>query len=232
MRLLFIFLAFIVLPQTSAARPPILLDAQTIDVTTNFRGTEIRVTTHLEGADPSIRMVIAGPPATLTFRQKARRAGLWVNAEKEVLHNAASYVALVGISEQELNAACARFALKTIIPTEAIDLTWLCNRQQRALMAEKSLFAVVPPSAGISGLGDGFHRAAAFLPATAKPGTYIIRFWSDDESVQTTLDVRRAGLERWVLHTAENYRILYGLICLLIAGLAGYLTNLIFSRRT
>lgn len=223
---------FLLFPGTVLGNPPILPDTDTIDLTTNFRGTEIAITTFVAEPEPDIRLVISGPPAVLTFRQKARRAGLWINTGKEELVGAASYVALVGISEAELNAACARFALSSLIPSNTLDLSWLCNREQRALMANKGLFSVVDPNEGIMDLGQGFHRAAAFLPPTAKPGTYTLRFWVDDESTETTLDLRRAGLERLVLTTAQNQRLFYGILCLVLAALAGYLTNLIFSRRS
>ena len=225
-----LFLAAIIWPAVSPGLPPILLDADTIDVTTKFRGTEISVTTHVEQTNPEIRLVISGPPARLTFRKKARRAGLWINTGKEVLEGASSYVALVGVSEKDLNAACARFSLQTLIPAETTDLSWLCNRQQRSLMAAQGLFTVVDPKLGIADLGDGFHRASAFLAPTAKPGTYDLRFWVGEESKQTTLDVRRVGLENLILTTAENHRLLYGLLCLILAGLAGYLTNVVFNR--
>ncbi len=214
------------------SNPPILPNANTIDLTTNFRGTEIAITTYVAEPDPDIRLIISGPPATLTFRQKARRAGLWINTGKEELVGAASYVALVGISEQELNAACARFALASLIPSDSNNILWLCNREQRALMAGKGLFSVIDPKVGITDLDQGFHRAAAFLPPTAKPGTYNLRFWVNEESAETTLELRRAGLERLVLSTAQNHRLFYGLLCLILAALAGYLTNLIFSRRS
>ena len=213
------------------ASPPILLDEDTIDVTTSFRGTEIEITTFLEDPDPDIRLAIIGPPATLTFRRKARRAGMWINAEKDEISGAASYVALVGLTEQRLNEACARNAVDTLMPTGTVNLLWICNRAQRNLMADKGLFSIIETSAGIADLGQGFHRATAFLPPTAKPGTYNLQFWVGDDLAESQFQVQRAGLERLVLATAQNHRLFYGVLCLVLAALAGWLTNLIFSRR-
>ena len=117
---------------TVQANPPIMLDEDTIDVTTSFRGTEIELTTFLEAENPDIRMMIVGPPATLMFRKKARRAGLWVNAEKQELTNAASYIALVGVDEAALAQSCADNSLSQLAPENAADLAWACNEQQRS----------------------------------------------------------------------------------------------------
>ena len=217
--------------QTAQAAPPVILGSDEIEVTTNFRGTDIELLAYLETESPNTKLVVVGPPAILTFRKKARRAGMWVNAERQVFHAVASYVALIGFTEADVAQACTNQAINDLAYWGSPSLEWVCDPDHRALMEKKGLF-VLDKSEGATALGRGFFQASAFLPPTAKPGRYGLRFWVEGQSAQTKLDVRRAGLERWVLNTAENHRILYGLLCLVLAGLAGYLTNLIFSRRT
>ena len=59
-------------------KPPLLLSDQSIDITTNFRGTEIILMTYLSEPDPNARLIITGPSGTLTLRRKERVAGLWI----------------------------------------------------------------------------------------------------------------------------------------------------------
>ena len=228
MKWLLIFGLF--LGSAAQAAPRFLLLSDQIDVTTSFRGADIEVLAVVDTPEPETKFVVVGPASTLTFRQKARRAGMWVNAEKQVLNAAASYVALIGFGEDEVAAACSDQSINELAHWGSPSISWVCDADQRALMAQKGLY-VLAEGEGATDLGQGFFEATAFLPPTAKPGRYGLRLWVDGESAQTQLDVRRAGLERWVIETAENHRILYGLLCLIIAGLAGYLTNLIFSRR-
>ena len=212
------------------AAPPFILDEDTVEVTTSFRGTDLELMTYLTDPDPEAQMVVVGPPATLTFRQKARRAGLWVNTGKQVLEGAAAYVALVGFDVADLEAACTAQNLAVLGPQNAPDMGWACTSWQRDLMAAKGLF-VLSPRAGVKPLGQGFHQAQAFLPPTAKPGAYGLKVWVNGEGAETQISVRRAGLERLILVTAQEQRLLYGVLCLVLAALAGYLTNLISSRR-
>jgi len=230
MRPWLLFLCLVLAPLAGAS-PPFILDSDTIDVTTHFRGTHMELTTFVETPDPQVGLVIVGPPATLTFRRKERRAGLWVNAQRQDLLEVASYVALIGYDELDLTQACLTNTLGNLAHEAAANLSWVCNASQRALMSEKGLF-VLRPTEGLVDLGQGFHSASAFLPPTAKPGSYDLRFWVDQTSAQTEITVRRAGLERWVLTTAQNHRLVYGLLCLILAALAGYVTNLFFSRRS
>lgn len=211
------------LPVLSFADLPILQKNEQIDITTSFRGTNIELTTFLPQDDPAATLVVTGPLGNLTFRTKERRAGLWINAKKVELDQVATYVAMIGLSQDDLDAACNTDQFEG-------SLIWVCDPAQRALMAEKGLF-VLEDGPTLTDLGDGFFSANAFLPPTAKPGTYTLSFTAGGETAKREFQVRRAGLERLVLDTAQNHRLFYGVLCLLIAGLAGYVTNLISSRR-
>ena len=213
-----------------AVPPPILLDKDTIEVTTNFNGTNIGLTSFLQTDDINLDMIVVGPPATLTFRKKARRAGMWINAEKQTLIQAASYAAFIGMDKGDLQRACETNTLVDLSHDQAASLAWVCNPDQRDLMAAKGLF-VLDERKGIMNLGQGFYRTEAFLPPTAKPGSYTVKFWADGKSAQSVVEVKRTGLERLVLTTARNNRLIYGILCLVFAALAGYLTNLIFTKR-
>ena len=203
------------------AQPPILINQDSIDITTNFRGTEITLTTFLQTPDTKARLQVIGPAGELTVRRKERRAGLWLNASKTHLKQVPTYIALEGYDAREFAQICA----------ENPDfLDWACDGEVRDLMAAKGLFSLGDHDA-LDDLGQGFFRTSVFLPATAKPGIYSLQFQANGQVAEATIQVQRAGLERLVLETAENHRLFYGLLCLVLAAFAGWVTNLVFSRR-
>ena len=50
-------------------------------------------------------------------------------------------------------------------------------------------------------------------------------------SRSASLRVEKAGLERFVFEFAHSLPWLYGLVCVILAMLAGYLANIAFTRR-
>lgn len=203
------------------AEPPILINQDSIDITTNFRGAEISLTTYLDAPDPNARLIIIGPKGTLTVRRKERRAGLWLNASKIELKDVPTYIALQGYDARQFAEVCT---------DDPQFLSWVCDEEVRDLMQAKGLFSMGKHEA-LTDLNNGFYRTSAFLPATAKPGSYEVRFEATGMETTATIQVQRAGLERLVLETAQNQRLFYGVLCLILAAFAGWVTNLIFSRR-
>ena len=165
------------------------------------------------------------------MRRKERVAGLWINAYTFTFTDVPTYVALQGIDSQQLQRDCSRGAYQGYTDHRLNYLGWICRPEFRDLMADKGLF-VQGGSIALEDLGQGFYRTRAFLPATAKPGVYEVWFTANDAVNRDTILVQRAGLERWVLETAQDHRLFYGLLCLVLAALAGWVTNFVFSRRS
>ena len=144
-----------------AAQPPILLSDQSIDITTNFRGTEIVLTTYLQQPDPNARLIITGPSGTLTLRTKERRAGLWVNARKVTFQDVPTYVALQGLDLQQLQGDCSRGAYHGYTDHRLNYLGWICRADFRGLMQERGLF-VQGGAIALEDLGQGFFGPVPF----------------------------------------------------------------------
>lgn len=89
---------------------------------------------------------------------------------------------------------------------------------------------------GVEILDGGLFRATIALPPLTPIGNYVaeVYLFRDGRPIasrSTSLRVEKAGLERFVYEFANNMPALYGLFCVLIAMIAGYLANLAFNRR-
>ena len=89
---------------------------------------------------------------------------------------------------------------------------------------------------GVEVLDGGLFRATISLPPLTPVGDYVADVYLFREgrviaSRSAALRVEKAGLERFIYDFAQTLPWLYGLFCVLLAVLAGYLADLIFNRR-
>jgi uncharacterized protein (TIGR02186 family) len=74
---------------------------------------------------------------------------------------------------------------------------------------------------------DTLFRADVALPANLTEGDYRVRIFLTRggvviDSLESTIDVRKEGLERWLTNLAHDQPLIYGLLSLLIAVVAGW----------
>ena len=77
-------------------------------------------------------------------------------------------------------------------------------------------------------------NALLTLPAALPPGTYDIEVFTIkngiiDEPVVKTIDAREVGTPAWISKLAYNHGILYGVLAVLVAVMAGLLTGVLFK---
>ncbi|WP_295691417.1 TIGR02186 family protein [uncultured Maricaulis sp.] len=89
---------------------------------------------------------------------------------------------------------------------------------------------------GVEILDGGLFRATIALPPLTPVGDYVaeVYLFRDGRPIASrsaSLRVEKAGIERFFFEFAHDLPILYGLFCVLLAMLAGYIANLAFNRR-
>ncbi|RKR03900.1 TIGR02186 family protein [Maricaulis maris] len=89
---------------------------------------------------------------------------------------------------------------------------------------------------GVEILDGGLFRATIALPPLTPVGNYVaeVYLFRDGRPIASrsaSLRVEKAGIERFFFEFAHDLPALYGLFCVLMAMLAGYLANLAFNRR-
>ncbi|SIS55846.1 TIGR02186 family protein [Paracoccus saliphilus] len=225
------------------------LSRDSVAITASFDGSEIliygaikRETPIPDGPPLQIIVTVEAPSRPLTIWRKERKAGIWINTEKV-----------------EIGAAPGFYAVATSGPmSDILQEDW--DRRYRislplALRAYAGKLAVddaVPftealirlrESNGLYRLDEGsvklvdqtLFRADVRLPANLIEGDYKTRiFLLRDGQVmdvyRAPIDVRKVGLERWLYRLAFDQPLLYGLMSLAVAVIAGWGASAAFRK--
>jgi len=212
-----------------------------VAITTNFEGTRILVFGAVKRAAPppegpplEVIVTIAAPRQPVVVRRKSRRAGIWVNAEAVTVDAAPGFYAV----------ATTGPLFEVISHTE--DLRWSVSieRMIRSVgapmdIADSQAFSEalirIRERSGHYLLREGavhlrentlFDTAIA-LPADVSEGVYTARIFLTRgrkviDSFETKIDVRMVGLERLTFNLSRRQPLLYGLLAVALAVLAGW----------
>ncbi len=223
------------------------LSQNRVAITANFDGTGILIFGAVKREAPpptteplDVIIAVSGPERPVVVRKKARVLGIWVNKESRTVSSAPSFYAIASTGPlPKILSKSEDLRYKITIPrmvAEKAAADGLSNidefasaviriRQHNGLYTEKggkvnladqTLFdtQIALPSA----LVEGDYKARVFL---LRDGRVI-----DDFS--KTIAVRKVGLERWIYNLAHERPLIYGLLSLTIAILAGWLASTIF----
>ncbi|WP_103332539.1 TIGR02186 family protein [Pseudotabrizicola formosa] len=222
------------------------LSQNRVSITADFDGSEILIYGAVKRTAPvpegalHVIITVEGPSRPLTVRKKERAAGIWINREAVQIASAPSFYAIsttghlrdiltetenlrhqitiprairaVGISQQAQNAP--EFLEALIRVREAEDRYRL--RERSVQFTEATLFRtdVVLPA----NLTEGLYRVRIFL---TRDGQVVDR-------IERQINVRKEGLERFLFNMSRDQPLIYGLLSLLIAVVAGYAASAAF----
>ena len=217
------------------------LSKQEIGITAFFDGSEILIfgaVKHQSEAssegDLDVVVTISSPRSPVTVRRKEKRLGIWVN-----------------VDALEVDLAPSFYAVATTRPfdevvSKASDL-WHQISVRQLIRAVSVPVAVENPEEFTEALvrvreNDGLYQTlsgavilqdqtlfstSVSLPSNLVEGAYTARiFLMNDGDVvseyQTSIDVRKVGMERWLYNLAHERPVVYGLLSLAIAIFAGW----------
>jgi len=217
------------------------LTSHLVAITTGFTGTSVVLFGAIEGGG-DIVVVVRGPERETVVRRKSRVAGIWLNTRSVAFGNVPSFYAVlsnkpvddvvpinlrqlheIGIDNLKLNPA--EKAKPADIPEFRAALI---EEQQRGGLYDKQPGAV-------NFLGDKLFRASLDFPATVPVGTYSIQVFlvrkGDIVAAQTTpLIISQTGLEADINDFAQNRSLLYGLVAVALAAMAGWGATFLFRN--
>jgi uncharacterized protein (TIGR02186 family) len=193
-----------------------------------------------------LAITIRGPIRPVTVWKKARRAGLWINAESLTLDGVPSYYAVLSTkpleevaSFEERNAHEIGIDVLQFPPTnpETKALTNPPQEFRDALIKLKrttGLF-VEDSEAAIEFLGARLFRAKVFLPPAAGPGLYRANFYviqkgSVAGEASAHIRLNKIGIEARLSSAAVNHPWLYGVLAVILAAAVGGGASVIFRR--
>lgn len=224
------------------------LTQETVEIRENFAGTSLVLYGATRGLTlrDEIIVVLRGPDEDLRVMRKRRSFGIWVNAAPMEFSAVPSYyaiasslpLAVIASPESLQHYGIGLDALlhptpvaDHIAPDEDVLIEYRSAVERAG--GRDALFADTP--GGVDVLDGGLFRAVLKLPPRTPVGNYtaevyLFRDGRPIASRTTSLRVEKAGIERLVYEFAHNAPMIYGLFCVALAMLAGYLASVIFGR--
>lgn len=247
-------LALVVLASgpASAQRLVVALSTPEVRIASNFTGIDItlfgaverRAAPADEGAFDVVT-VLRGPSETVVVRRKQRTLGIWINREQRTFPALPSYYAM------HATRPIVEFADPDVLDRFQIGLDHLAFQPESGspaiseaaardfrtavirLRGEEGLFVDRPSAVRL--VGTSIFQTAFHLPATVPVGHYraIVFLFRDGRLVdraETALSVNKTGFEQFMAVAARDRALLYGLACIALALLTGWLAGVIFRR--
>ncbi len=241
-------LALVLLAAAPAPRLFADLSQPRVDISYGFDGAELLVygavqypRSRIPDQEPRIAVVARGPDQAVVVRQKARRAGIWINAASVEFGTVPSYAAVATTrpveelldtrtaSLWEVGLANLALSPRNADPAEIPAFTrGLIDLRRRA-----GLFRQDP--AGVQVTENILYRARIAIPSAAPVGRYSVAVHLIEEgqviaTVTRSLDVRKTGFEAGVSRFAEQHGLLYGIAAVAMALATGWAASLIGRR--
>ena len=212
-----------------------------VAITTGFTGTDVLLFGTTEG-EGDIIIVVRGPTRREVVRRKGRHAGIWVNDTEIVFRDVPSYYWL----------ASSR-PIETLLRPAALDRHGIGVQHLRFATVGKAdadafagfraglirnkvlsgLFTV--QSRDVDFLGQRLFRSTIHFPSNVPTGSYTVHVFLVRDggvaSAQTVpLTIAKIGLGAEVYRFAHASSVLYGIIAIVIALLAGLFAGVIFRK--
>ncbi len=237
----------VLFPASAADKIVAGLSQHSVSLTTGFSGSEIFVygaVRHAGSDDASeapldVIVAVTGPVTPVDVRKKERRFGIWINGTGVEVDAAPSFYAVAstkGFRETVSWTDDLRYRIGLDHVIRLIDAPAGVNREEyrdavKRIRQSEGLYAALPDS--ITVLEDTLFETRIKLPANLVEGDYTARVFLIRDKVVSdiyvdTIEVRRAGIGRWIYTYAQEQPALYGIVSIIVALAAGWLASAFF----
>jgi uncharacterized protein (TIGR02186 family) len=213
-----------------------------VAITTGFTGTSVVLFGATDGTG-DIVVVVRGPERDITVRRKSKVAEVWVNTRQVTFQSVPSFYSVSSSKPLDDIAPPAMRQLHQIgldtlrFTTESSISPQETEEFRKALLRNEARAGLYPPGIGEVSfpLKGRLFRTEVRLPANVPTGTYSVQVYLvRDKAVvagQTTpLVVSELGIDAEVHDFADRYALVYGLVAVSLAALAGWLASLPFRN--
>lgn len=224
------------------------LSSDQVSIDTSFDGSEILIFGAVKRDAPIIDeprlqviVTVAGPSEPMTVRRKEKRFGIWVNTDAVEVDYAPSFYAvssstLLGLSVSETEDQRHRISIPRAIRSVGapMDITDSESFTEALIRIKSSSDQYQLNEGTVSVDEQTLFRTAIKLPAALTEGDYATRIFLTRggeviSKYETSIYVRKVGLERWLFTLSRENAFLYGLMSLAIAIAAGWGASAAFS---
>jgi len=218
-----------------------------VSITADFDGGEILIFGAVKREEPipgdhplEVIVAVAGPSEPVTVRRKDRRYGIWVNTDSVLVDAAPSFyaVATTGPLADILNdVEDLRYRISIPRAIQSIGAAFATANPAEfstAIMRIRTANGLYQTLVGqIELREETLFNTSIALPSNLIEGDYITRIYLTRngeivDAFATTIDVRKVGLERWLYNLAHDRPLIYGLLSLFIAIVAGWGASAVF----
>lgn len=246
---------FLVLALTMLIAQPALaedivlgLSKDTVSINTSFDGSEILIFGAVKREapiqdDPRMQVIVtvSGPSEPITVRRKEKRFGIWVNTDAVEVDRAPSFYAvststLLGLSLSNTEDIRHKVSIPRAIRSVGAPMNIMDSESfTEALIRIKKSSGQYQLNEGTVSVDEQtLFRTRIELPAALTEGDYQTRIFLTRggeviSKYETSIFVRKVGLERWLFTLSRENAFLYGLMSLAIAIAAGWSASAVFS---
>ncbi|SER82188.1 conserved hypothetical protein [Tranquillimonas rosea] len=217
------------------------LSQSRISISANFDGSEILVFGAVKRESPirsqpplGVIVAVVGPSGAVTVRRKDRLAGIWVNQNSVEVDAAPSFYAvatsapledILNDTEDLRNRISIRRAIRTVGAAGLVEDPTNFTDALIRIRKGAGLYQMNPGTVEIT--ESTLFNTSISLPANLTEGEYLARiFLTRGGRVvtehRTEIYVRKVGLERLLYNLAHEQPLIYGLLSLALAAIAGW----------
>ncbi|MFT5786496.1 MAG: hypothetical protein ACI84R_003282 [Candidatus Azotimanducaceae bacterium] len=242
------FLAFIMLALPATAEEVVLgLSKDEVAITTSFNGSDVLIfgavkrDKPIPDGDPlEVIVTISGPSEAVTVRRKEKRFGIWVNIDSVEIDKAPSFYAvatsaplrdvLSDIEDLRYKISVPRAIRSVGAPMQIEDAAAFTQAIIR-IRSNSDTYQLLENQVSVD--AQTLFQTSIQLPAALTEGDYVTRIFLTRSgkvvsTYETSIDVRKVGMERWLYKMSRENSMLYGLMSLAIAIAAGWGAAAIF----
>ncbi|MEP3346546.1 MAG: TIGR02186 family protein [Litoreibacter sp.] len=222
------------------------LSTNEVAITANFDGSDILIYGAVKRDSPAatspmeVIITVAGPKQPVSVRKKAWRFGIWVNASAVEVDEAPSFYAVASsatLSEVLSQTEDLRHeisipqAIRSVgAPSTVSDAAEFTDALIR-IRSQNNLYQHLDNS--VSLFDETLFSTTIDLPANLVEGPYntrifLVRDGMIVDDYETVINVNKVGLERWIYDLAHQRPLVYGLLSLFIAIVAGWTASAVF----
>ncbi len=243
-----LLLLLLALPVAAKEEVVLGLSQNEVSITTNFDGSEILIFGAVkredaipEGPELEVIVTVAGPSKSVMVRRKEKRFGIWINTDGVEVDRAPSFYAvttsgplseiLSNVEDQRHRISIPNAIRSVGAPQHIVNAASFTDALIR-IRLNSDLYQLNEGEVTIE--EQTLFRTSVALPSALTEGGYLTRIFltRGGEVVaeyETIIDVRKAGMERWLFTLSRENAFLYGLMSLAIAIAAGWGASAIFS---
>ena len=246
-RLILTYFFFLTVSSLQAEEIVLGMSQDQVAITATFDGSNIlifgAIKREMEIPQMPLHVIvsISGPSTPVVVRRKERIFGIWANKYKVTVDSAPSYYAIATSgqwkdvlreTEDLRHKVSINRAIRSVGAPEDITDAQSFSDALIRIRTSQGLYQLLEGSVAID--QQTLFRASINMPANLTEGEYRTRiFLTRDGKVvnqfETSIDVRKVGLERFLYRLSRDKPLGYGLLSLAIAIFAGWLASATFQ---